>query len=77
MTKNVTLKLDEALLREARHHAVDEGLSLSAWLTVQLQKLVRDPDDFAAARSGALAAMRKGFPLGGRKVRREELYDRR
>jgi hypothetical protein len=76
MTKNVTLKLDEALLREARHHAVDEGLSLSAWLTVQLQALVGEADDLARARSHALAAMKKGFALGGGKFRREELYDR-
>ena len=29
---NVTLKIDDQLLKEARHRAVDEGLSLSAWM---------------------------------------------
>jgi len=29
---NVTIKLDDALCREARHRSVDEGLSLSGWV---------------------------------------------
>jgi hypothetical protein len=30
---NVTIKLDDALCREARHRAVDADLSLSGWIT--------------------------------------------
>jgi len=30
---NVTLKLPDELCREARHRAVDESKSLSAWVT--------------------------------------------
>ena len=30
--KNVTVKLEEALVRAARHQAVDAGQSLSTWL---------------------------------------------
>ncbi len=30
--KNVTVKLDEAVVRAARHEAVDAGQSLSTWL---------------------------------------------
>ena len=29
---NVTIKLDDTLCREARHHAVDADLSLSGWI---------------------------------------------
>ncbi|MBN8458893.1 MAG: hypothetical protein J0M04_13750 [Verrucomicrobia bacterium] len=29
---NVTIKIDDALCREARHRAVDRGLSLSGWI---------------------------------------------
>lgn len=29
---NVTIKLDDALCREARHRSVDQGLSLSGWV---------------------------------------------
>ncbi len=29
---NVTIKIDDAMCREARHRAVDLGLSLSGWI---------------------------------------------
>lgn len=32
LTMNVTIKIDDALCREARHRAVDRGLSLSGWI---------------------------------------------
>lgn len=38
---NVTLKLDDQLCREARHRAVDAGLSLSGWMSEVLQRELR------------------------------------
>lgn len=35
---NVTVKLPDALYIEARHRAVDEGLSLSAWLARLIER---------------------------------------
>ena len=35
---NVTLKLDDSLCKDARHRAVDRGLSLSGWITQILKK---------------------------------------
>lgn len=35
---NVTVKLPDALYTEARHRAVDEGLSLSAWLARLIER---------------------------------------
>ena len=35
---NVTLKLNDQLCREARHRAVDRGLSLSAWMAEVLER---------------------------------------
>ena len=35
---NVTLKLDDALCRAARHRAVDAGVSLSGWITEILKR---------------------------------------
>lgn len=35
---NVTIKLEDALCKEARHRAVDRGLSLSGWVAELLQK---------------------------------------
>jgi len=35
---NVTIKIDEVLCKQARHRAVDRGLSLSAWIAELLCK---------------------------------------
>jgi len=35
---NVTVKIDDHLCREARHRAVDRGLSLSGWIAEVLSK---------------------------------------
>lgn len=35
---NVTIKLDSSLCKEARHRAIDEGLSLSGWIRKLLSR---------------------------------------
>lgn len=35
---NVTIKINDALCREARHRAVDRGLSLSGWIAEVVSK---------------------------------------
>jgi hypothetical protein len=35
---NVTIKIDDALCKEARHRAVDDGLSLSGWISGVVRK---------------------------------------
>ena len=35
---NVTLKLDDALCKQARHRAVDADLSLSGWVAQVIEK---------------------------------------
>jgi len=43
---NVTIKLDGGLCREARHRAVDRGLSLSGWVAELVRReLAAPPDD--------------------------------
>jgi hypothetical protein len=37
---NVTIKLDDALCREARHRAVDADLSLSGWIAELIRERV-------------------------------------
>ena len=42
---NVTIKLDSSLCREARHRAIDQGLSLSGWIRRLLDReLAEKPD---------------------------------
>ena len=40
---DVTVRLKDDLLKDARHKAVDEGLSLSAWLARLIEREVARP----------------------------------
>lgn len=77
--QNVTVSLPAQLLREARHLAVDQGLSLSRFVALLLQERVES----SRRRKEALARQRRllqqGLPLGTRgKVNwdRESLHER-
>jgi hypothetical protein len=63
MKTNITLKLDADLLREARVVAAEEGRSISALLTNQLEAIVRERKAFDKARRRALARLRQGLDL--------------
>lgn len=54
MKTNITLKLDSNLLRQAKVLAAQEGTSISAMLTAQLEHLVRQRRDYERARIGLL-----------------------
>lgn len=41
---NVTLKLEDDLCKEARHKAVDAGMSLSGWITELLKRELSKPN---------------------------------
>jgi hypothetical protein len=75
--RNVTLKLDAALLREARILAAEEGRSLSALLADRLETLIRERKAFDRARRRALARLREGLDLQWTPPRtRDELHER-
>jgi hypothetical protein len=77
MKRNVTLKVDADLLREARVLAAEEGQSVSALLADRLEAAVRERKAFARARRRALARLREGLNLRWRPARsREELHER-
>ena len=76
MTKNVTLRMDEELLSELRHRAVDEKMSLSAWITATLKAMATPSHELQKARIGAIRRMEKGFHLGNNPLSREETHVR-
>jgi hypothetical protein len=77
MKTNITLKLDNDLLREARVIAAEEGRSVSALLADRLESLVRERKAFERARRRALARLREGLNLGWTPARsRDELHER-
>jgi len=77
MTKrNLTIQLDDTVIRHARVVAAHRGLSLSALVAQQLTQLAEADERYERARAVALDALRS--PVGGGTATwsREELYDR-
>lgn len=66
MTTNLTLRIDQNLLRELRLVAAQEGTSVNRLMNQQIEKLVRDRKGYDAARRRALARLKKGMNLGWR-----------
>jgi len=77
MTRNITLALDERILREARVLAAHRGLSVSALLRQEVVHLVENERGYHKARASAVRRLGRGQALkAGTLPRREEIYDR-
>ena len=76
MTKNVTLRMDEKFLTELRHRAVDEHMSLSAWIVKVLEQTIHAEEDRAEAKKRALKRLKKGMKLGGKALSRGQAHAR-
>jgi hypothetical protein len=77
MKTNITLKIDDGLLREAKIMAAQEDTSISALLTRQLESLVRQRKAYDGARRRALARLKQGWDLGWTPpASRDELHER-
>ena len=76
MATNVTLRMDEHLLQKLRHRAVDDNLSLSAWITAVLRRMVESNAATLVARDRALRRLEHGYALGGRPMTREQAHAR-
>ena len=75
MHKNLTLRLEEAVIRRARVVAVLEDKSLSQWVSeLIIRKVGSSPDP--AARKKALRHMERGLHLGGVYPTRDQLHER-
>lgn len=76
MTRNVTIRLEETILKKCRHAAVEDDKSLSQWIADLLVKEVSANGDYQKTRKRALKRLEEGFSLGGRPLSREEIYER-
>ena len=76
MSKNVTLRMDEELLRKLRHRAVDAHMSLSAWITATLEDTIAARKEIEDARNRSIERLERGFHLGGKPMTRDELHAR-
>ena len=76
MMKNVTIKLDETLIKHCRIKAVESDKSLSQWISDMLKNVISQNEKVNKAREHAYITMDKGFSLGGTRIKRDQLYDR-
>jgi len=76
MTRRITLRLDEAVVRRCQRAALREDKSVSQWVTdLILESLARQPG-FQRARKDALRNLAIGMDLGGHAIARDELHER-
>ncbi len=76
MSRNITLRLDEVILRQARQTAVEVGQSLSQWVATLIARAVSKKSNFALAKRRALQKIDSGLHLGGAPTAREALHER-
>lgn len=77
MKQNITLAIDQKLLRAARAVAAERGTSISAMLADELRAKVEQQERYEQARQLALAMLDKPWHLGGQGIGdREALHDR-
>jgi len=74
---NITVAIEPALLKKARAVAARRGRSVSALLADELRHLVAEDRRYTAARKRALALLSAPLSLGGSRLSREELHERR
>lgn len=74
---NLTVQLDEDVIRRAKVLAARRGTSVSALVAQQLDELVFQDERYESARARASELMARARPHGGRKWTREELYAER
>jgi hypothetical protein len=77
MGRNITLSLDDEILREAKILAAQQGLSVSAFLRRELSRLVEDQRGFVKAKEAAVRRLSHGTSLGGGPLPgRDDLHER-
>jgi hypothetical protein len=74
--KNVTLRLDESIIRQAKHAAVEQDQSLSEWISNLITRAVSKKNRSLSTREKALKRMKRGFHLGGTPLSREQAHER-
>ena len=78
MKQNITLALEQELLKKAKVLAAKKDVSVTKLLAEELARMVAADDQYELSKKRALARLKKGFHLGGQILPdREELHARR
>jgi len=74
---NLTLHLDEDVIRRMRVVAAKRGISVSALVARELAELADEDDRYEQMRARATELMARATPRGGRAWTRDDLYEDR
>ena len=74
--RNITIQLDEEIIRDAKVLAAKRGTSVSGLLSHYVTKMTAAQERYELARRHALEAMEHAADRGGVTWNREDLYDR-
>lgn len=74
---NLTIQLDDAVIRRARIVAAKRGTSVSALVARELDRLADQEERYEEARRTALELMANADPRGGTGWTRDDLYAER
>ena len=76
MKRNVTVQLDDEVIRAAKVLAAKRGTSVSGLVAAELGWLVAEDEQYEEAWRRARKAMDDAAGRGGRRWEREELHER-
>lgn len=74
--RNLTVQLDDDVIRAAKVVAARRGTSVSALVASQLEDLVARDARYREAEARARDLLASPAPRGGRRWRREDLHER-
>lgn len=74
--RNVTVQLEEEVIRRAKVIAAERGTSVSGLVAKQIEEMVEGDARYLEARSRASRALARAAQRGGRTWRRDDLHER-
>ena len=77
MKQNITLKLDQEILKKGKIIAAQKQTSLSRLLSEFLMQIIEEEEFYELSKSKALNILKKGYHFGGKAAcSRDELHER-
>jgi predicted transcriptional regulator len=76
MTKNITLRMDEQLLKDVKHIAIEHDMSVSAWIIQAVEKATKKDVRYEQAKAFVMKAMEDAPDYGDQKFSRDDLHER-
>ena len=77
MKRNITVQLDETVIKKARVVAARRSTSISRLVSEEIERAAKNDNTWQAAKKAALAQLNRPFHLGGGALpTRETLHER-